>query len=67
MGCAGILVAILAVLIGMVVLPTTVSIVGLTNVTTITGEWEILDACLALLPFAFLALIILAGIWAFIK
>lgn len=69
MGCAAILVAVLAVIIGIVVMPTTVTIVSLTNVSNISGvgDWSVLDACLSLLPFAFLALIIFAGIWAFIK
>jgi len=66
-GCAAILVAVLAVIIGLVVLPTTWSIVNLTNVTNISGNWAVLDASLALLPFAFLCLIIIAAVWAFVK
>lgn len=70
MGCAAALVAFLAIIIGLVVLPTTVNIVGnmtpLINITTV-NDWSVLSAAVQLLPFAFLCLILLAAVWAFVK
>ena len=64
MGCVVLLVATLGIFVGLVMLPTVLSIV---NATSIGVGWPALDAVVTLLPFAFFVLIILGALWALIK
>lgn len=60
MGCIAVLVGVLGLIIGLVVLPT---IVDITSLTSLPGNWTTMEAVVDLLPFAFLIIVFIGVIW----
>ena len=62
MGCLFLLVSSVGVLVGLVVLPTITAVTG-----SIVVSWPLMQSIVNLMPFGFLMLTILGGIWALFK
>jgi len=61
-GCLALLVAAVAVIVGLAFMPTIVTVTGDTD-----ASWTQMDALIKLMPFAFLILIIIGAIWTVLK